>query len=314
MRVLFINSRPDALRNPGGDTIQAQKTRAALERLGICVVERAPDDLGDLTSVDLAHIFNIQEPEQAWKACQVLEKAGLPLVLSPVFWDILAFWAENALTEQRRWRQLANLLGKPSVRRLYIYWQQVKKPTKQTWRTQRRLLLHAHRSLPNSQSEARLLQKFFSLNGAFQHKVDIIPNAIDTELYESLPAPSQEFVGKYGLRDFVLQVGTINPVKNQQGLIEALYDLPVPLVFVGQVQSAYQDYGAACKQLGSQRGKCDLYRPVTPQPAPRNLCSGGSARSAELAGNTWPGQSGSCCRRLSCGDHIHRIDARLFRR
>jgi hypothetical protein len=118
MRVLFINSRPDALRNPGGDTIQAQKTKEALERLGVSVEVRASDDLTDLPAVDLAHIFNIQEPEPAWTAFQTLQKIGIPVVLSPIYWDVLAFWAENALNEQRRWRQLAGLLGEEIVRRL----------------------------------------------------------------------------------------------------------------------------------------------------------------------------------------------------
>src|SRR3989304_4006641 len=119
MRVLFINSRPDALRNPGGDTIQAQKTKDALERLGVSVEVRASDDLANPPAVDLAHIFNLQEPEPAWAAFQTLEKAGIPVVLSPIYWDVLAFRAENALNEQRRWRQLAGLLGKEIVRRLY---------------------------------------------------------------------------------------------------------------------------------------------------------------------------------------------------
>ena len=255
MRVLFINSRPDALRNPGGDTIQAQKTKEALEQLGVSVEVRASDDLAELPAVDLAHIFNIQEPKPAWAAFQALQKAGIPVVLSPIYWDVLDFWAENALNEQARWRQLAALLGEEIARRLYVSWQRIKLPSKQSWQTQRQLLLNTQRALPNSQSEARLLQKFFNLKGNFQDKVDVVPNAIDTQLYEPISAPSQEFLQQYGVRDFVLQVGTINPVKNQLGLIEALFDLPVPLVFIGPVQSVYTDYGAACMRRGAQRGR-----------------------------------------------------------
>jgi glycosyltransferase involved in cell wall biosynthesis len=254
MRVLFINSRPDALRNPGGDTVQAQKTKEALEELGVYVEVRASDDLADVSTFDLAHIFNIQEPEPAWSAYHLLQKAGLPVVVSPIFWDILAFWAENALSEQRRWRQVASILGKPIARRLYISWQRAKLPSSQTWRTQSKLLSSAHRLLPNSRSEASLLQDFFNMDINVLGKVDIVPNAIDTGLYEPIPVPSLEFVAQYGVRDFILQVGTINPVKNQLGLIEALFNLALPIVFIGPVQSAYQGYGAACRRLAEQRG------------------------------------------------------------
>lgn len=255
MRVLFINSRPDAMRSPGGDTVQAQKTQAALESLGVQVEVRASDDLQDLPAVDLAHVFNIQEPQPAWAAFQALEKRGIPVVLSPIYWDMLAYWFENAVVERPLWRRMARLLGKSTTQALYLAWQRMKAPSNPAWQTQRRLLLHARRALPNSQAEADLLQRFFKLGRGFQRKVDLVPNAIDTRLYQALPEPSQAFVQQYGVRDFVLQVGTVNPVKNQLGLIEALFDLPVPLVFIGPVQPAYQDYGALCKARGAQRGR-----------------------------------------------------------
>ncbi len=78
MRVLFINSRSDALRSPGGDTIQAQKTQAALESLGVTVEVRAANDLQTLPEVDLAHIFNIQEPEPAWTGTTEAGRGGDP--------------------------------------------------------------------------------------------------------------------------------------------------------------------------------------------------------------------------------------------
>jgi len=92
------------------------------------------------------------------------------------------------------------------------------------------------------------------LEADFYEKADVIPNAIDTRLYESLPAPSEIFFRTYDIRDFVLEVGTIYPVKNQLELIEALFDLPVPLVFVGQTLDAFADYANACRARAAQRG------------------------------------------------------------
>jgi len=51
----------------------------------------------------------------------------------------------------------------------------------QFWRTQRHLLQQAHRVLPNSRAEADLLCQAFSLENGFLSKVDLVPNAVDTD-------------------------------------------------------------------------------------------------------------------------------------
>jgi glycosyltransferase involved in cell wall biosynthesis len=43
-------------------------------------------------------------------------------------------------------------------------------------------------------------------------------------------------------------------VKNQLGLIRALYDLPKPIVIVGQPAAAMPAYADQCKALGAKRG------------------------------------------------------------
>jgi len=253
MRVLFINSRPDALRNPGGDTVQVEKTKAALENQGVTVDLRAADDLEDLPPVDLAHVFNIQEAEPALSAFNHLQQKGIPVLLSPIYWDMAAFWYENAVNERSGWQKLARGLGKKTTRNLYLSWQRLKAPAQRFWRVQREVIQRARRVLPNSISEADFLQKTFLLGGGFGAKVDVVPNAIDTDLYHPLPTPSQSFYQQYGLKDFILQVGTINPIKNQLGLIEALFDLPVPLVFIGPSPQAFAEYGQACQRLAEER-------------------------------------------------------------
>ncbi len=254
MRVLFINAREDAQKNPGGDTIQAAKTKIALENLGVIVEERGLHELDSLPAYDVAHVFNIQMPESAWTVFQVLQKQSKPIVLSPIYWDMFAYWFEQAASKGGRWGWLARVMGKNRACQMYINWQLWKAPFNTQWQSQRRLLNQAARILPNSQSEADLLQKTFSLNGQFQQKVDLVPNGIDPVLYQTLPTPSDSFLRQYGVRDFVLEVGMIYPVKNQLGVIEALYDLPVPIVFVGQVLGAMPEYAELCKRRARERG------------------------------------------------------------
>lgn len=253
MRVLFI-IREDAQRNLGGDTIQMLKTKVALEDMGLTVEARGTDELDDLPACDIAHVFNIQTAQSSWMAFQTLQNKGIPTVLSSIYWDMLDHWFEFAVDSRARWRWLARLLGKVRARRVYTAWQRQKAPITAQWRIQRRLLKGALRVLPNSQSEADLLQKTFALNGTFQQKVDVVPNAVDVGLFQPPPEPSRAFQEKYGVRDFVLEVGAISPVKNQLGLIEALYDLPVPLVFVGQPAAAMPEYAEICRARATGRG------------------------------------------------------------
>jgi len=254
MRLLLINARANAVALPGGDSIQMEKTCHALREMGVTIDIRLPSELDPLPSCDLAHVFNIQEPETTWKVYQALQRRGAPFVLSPIYWDMYEYWAEEALHNLKSWRQMVNILGMDRVRKLYISWQSMKAPGKQAWRLQRKLIQVARRVLPNSRSEALHLQTSFKLDSHFQEKVDIIPNAIDTDLYQVKPEPSQTFMEKYPFRDFVLEVGTIYPVKNQLGLLQALEDVPVPLVFIGQVMDTRQDYYETCQEYARRRG------------------------------------------------------------
>lgn len=254
MRVLFVNTREDAEQHPGGDNVQMQKTQESLASLGVEVIVRSPATLTALPPFDLAHLFNMQMPQAAVRLLTALQPLGTPILLSPIYWDMLAHWADTAVNTHPRWRTLAHRVGKVRAQTIYIRWQRLKEPLFRRWRDQRRLLRQAERVLPNSQAEADLLQAVFVPGKSFMQRVTVVPNGIDPTLYRELPTPSAAFVAKYGVRDFVLQVGSVNPTKNQLGLIEALYDLPVPLVFIGKPLTERMDYYAACQARGAERG------------------------------------------------------------
>jgi glycosyltransferase involved in cell wall biosynthesis len=254
VRVLFVNGREDARQNPGGDTVQLEKTRQELERSGVAVEVRELNELDDLTGFDLAHLFNLQMPESAWRAFQTLQRRRMPIVFSPIYWDILPYWFELAVKTRGRWRWLAKLMGKDRARQSYIRWQKRKSRSNKDWQLQRLLLQHSARILPNSPSEIELLQETFLLPEAYSLKYDVIPNGIDAKLYATLPQPSQEFLDQYGVRDFVLEVGMVYPVKNQLGLIEALSDLPVTIVIIGQVMAELSQYADTCRARAAERG------------------------------------------------------------
>jgi len=96
--------------------------------------------------------------------------------------------------------------------------------------------------LPNSEAEAEQLVRYFRVP---RNKIAVIPNAVDASYEKAEP---KTFTDRYGLRDFYLCVGRIEPRKNQLGLIQAHRGLERPLVVIGEAVSRYRAYEAECKK------------------------------------------------------------------
>jgi glycosyltransferase involved in cell wall biosynthesis len=257
VKVLLVN-RDDAERNLGGDTIQLRKTQAALSALGVTALACPASQVDAAPTVDLAHVFNLQTADESWSAFQKLRARGIPVVLSSIYWDMLEHWFDLARATHPVWSAASQVLGWSLGCRLYLARQRAKWPSAPVWQRQRLLLEHARLVLPNSRSEGRLLRDTFRLPVTFLERIRVVPNGVDAGLFDPPPAPSRWFQERYDVRDFVLQVGTISPVKNQLGLIEALDDLPVPIVLVGQPAAQLPQYATRVRARGAQRGRVVL--------------------------------------------------------
>jgi len=101
--------------------------------------------------------------------------------------------------------------------------------------------------LPNSRQEAEALVRHF---GLAPERFRIVPNGVD----ERFAAGDLDlFVKRYGMKDFVLYAGRVEPVKNTARLIEAFRrsDLDADLVIVGRpVDAAYYEQ---CRALATDR-------------------------------------------------------------
>lgn len=62
----------------------------------------------------------------------------------------------------------------------------------------------------------------------------------------STPTPERLFRDSYGVEEYLLWVGIIEPSKNQLATINALRDLSIPIVFVGNTRDA--EYYDACRR------------------------------------------------------------------
>jgi glycosyltransferase involved in cell wall biosynthesis len=93
--------------------------------------------------------------------------------------------------------------------------------------------------LPNTRDEALILEKGL---GVAQPKISVIPNGVDERFANADPSLFEE---KYGLREFILNVGhTGHRRKNVLTLIKALGKIDHPSVIIGRIIAG--SYGDAC--------------------------------------------------------------------
>lgn len=193
---VLFNTYPVAFDCPGGGEIQLLKCKQALEKIGIEVL------LYDLWQpqfdrVDVVHYFSVFGGSSVF--CNYVKDRGLPLLISPILW----------ITEESY--------------RAGIY------PVDEI----RHLLHLADGLLPNSQAEARALAAIFDLP---TEKFAPIVNGIDDYFLQKTADP-QLFRDTYDLQSpFLLNVGNIEPRKNQLNLVKAVRDLDIPLVLLGNIR------------------------------------------------------------------------------
>ena len=89
-RVLFV-MRPDASTRFGGDTVLARDNFAAVKALGVDA-DFVETDQPDPRGYDLAHIFNVGQPEVCKRQMDACEEAGVPVALSPVWLDLREYF------------------------------------------------------------------------------------------------------------------------------------------------------------------------------------------------------------------------------
>ena len=258
MKIAMI-LRPDADRVFGGDTVVMQKLSAALRASGIEVTVGPLAEMPPAQEFDLLHMFAVMPVEHSSRMAAWAKAGGAASVISPLYYDDFRSWFERAVVATPRWRSLARWLGKPRAWAIYRGWQTARLPLSSTWRGGRETLLAATVIATTSRWENSWIAGHFRLPPAVQQEMRISPLGIDADIYGQHFTEGQlaEFRARYGLEPgYVSQVARIEEKKNQLAVIEALYDDPVPLVFVGQDSPYYAVvYPARCRELGARRGR-----------------------------------------------------------
>ena len=255
MRVL-MQIRPDAAELPGGDIIQLMKTQQYLEKIGVDV-DVSRELKPNLQKYDIVHLFllNFHFCEN-YTRYKNAKKQGKRVVLSPIYWNpyyLITVGLEGfANLKERMYYSLPNgvlreLISAFSHRQLsrelgYIHFTNLARMNLLNRENQIEVLRSVDLVLPNSSIEARLIMRDFGLDD--ESKFLVVPNAADRNFQNALP---DSFVSKYGLRDFVLSVGRIEPHKNQLSLLRALKGSGLRVVLIGRPRGTTTSYFRKCK-------------------------------------------------------------------
>jgi len=190
---------------PAPEGIPAAKTKEALERKGVKVLQFDPWERDQ--KFDILHVFGASYTMERF--IRLAKTHGVPVVVTANDYSAKPLW---------KWR-LARLTDR------FI-------PIPTTYHMRQTIYNVADRIICSSQSEARQLSQRFRIDSS---KVRIVPHGIDKEIFAN--ADPKLFVERFGLKDFILEVARINRRKGQCRLIRALEGTGLEVVFIGPLGS-----------------------------------------------------------------------------
>lgn len=221
MRVFFA-SYPSLSLNRGGPTYKIKYLKKALENIGVEVILYDPWDLDiEIRKDDVFHIFNASL--STYPLAVNLKTFGAKYVVNPIFYsNHKAPLIKTYMTLEKPFRKI--------FKRSYS-----------DYTFTREVCDAAARVLPNTVAEGNLLSSALGIDEA---KMQVIFNGVEKRFAASDPAFFQK---KYGLRDFVLYVGHLGPVrKNGLAIVKALKQIDCPVVIIGDILQTEE--GKQCLQ------------------------------------------------------------------
>jgi glycosyltransferase involved in cell wall biosynthesis len=242
MKALLV-VRPDAPEKHGGDLVHAQRTATALRALG-AVADVVPTLEPDPRGYDVAHVFGIFEPATARAQISAVRAHGVPLVLSPIWLDLRAFFATTPHVERalsaRSAAEVERRLAKLHRVEDELPWRgSIARNAGRRLEAQRDLVLAADVVLPASEVEAYLYGERLRVSRV---PYVVAPLGVDDDAF-AVERPRE--------RAGVLCAARVEPKKNQAALLYALRDVDVDVTIVG---NAYDErYLALCRRWATPR-------------------------------------------------------------
>lgn len=229
MKVAFF-VYPSAFQNKGGGEILLEKTEEYLlkNNVEVCRFDIWRDKL---EAFDILHVFG--SVKECLPLMQVAKARGTKIVLESIFWSDF----RRAFNEQGTLRKRVEMVLRHLIKSVFPFFPSGRK----------KMFEVADLIFPNSHNEAAQISRLFNIP---MEKMFVVPNGVDRSFSEARP---EAFVDKYGLKDFVLSVGRIEPRKNQLNLIRAMKGIDADLVLIGDTVSGYKWYRDICDKEADKR-------------------------------------------------------------
>lgn len=237
MKIAFA-IRPNYLEVRGGDTFQLLKTKEYIEIDWNCdvTIVTTPEELIK-DNYELLHVFNLQTTDFTLRMVRVAKEHGIKVFLSPIMWH---FGCARYVNRASRLTCNFNVISRFRCISTISEWLSIREGYAQ----RKEIIDKCDAILPNSDEEGEIV------NTAFHSDVPVfvIPNCIDLSLKQSDAELSLP-------KNIILEVGRIEPTKNQLAVILAMMDhKEMPLYFVGQQNLIKQHYIDYVKTLAKKRG------------------------------------------------------------
>jgi glycosyltransferase involved in cell wall biosynthesis len=227
-----ILSYPMLFQRDAALQMQVRETARALNALGQqrgvnLTVELSDPNPTRLDRYDLVHVFSTGGGNH--RIVEAAAARGVPVVLSPL---ISAGW-NRACGEQAR--QSDHVLSL-----------QTAQPSQSSYAQTRQALQLASVVVALGVGEKKAIEDGFLIDGA---KVRVFPNGVNPRLFDADGSLFRLRTGMHG--PLVLMDGPISPYRNQLGMAEALAELALPFVLLGEARERDQDY---LRQVRAVRG------------------------------------------------------------
>ena len=228
MKVLLQN-RFTLLQTGAGDRIHFFSLLHYLKKQGIDVSYSLSSHTC-LKEYDLIHLFNITQGDTYFQFINA-KKQKKPVVLTPIHIPKIYYnystkdKIKNCVKRNKALRPVFNFLKYPlsphkrKSKNLEYNTELIEKAKKD-------LIKGVDLLLPGSVSEAKKITHLYGKN----KNIFVVQPGIENLFHQ---ASSDLFTNKFGLKDFIISVGNIIPLKNQLNLIKALRDSNIPVVFIG---------------------------------------------------------------------------------